>query len=167
MRRPAGEEGKDTGAGLGLEKVFEVRRIYNDVGFIDEFLTPQFAREHRLFTYEYDDKTGYYVIDEREFEKVKRKLLFALTNFGNPMVEVVDGNFENRGELLLIHRHEGIDLKQDWAKDTLANIYALWTRPVHIDTIVEEKARRLTFDGKEHTQKTLSASARNYEGARG
>jgi len=159
----------DTGAGLGLEKVFEVRRLYNDVGFIDEFLTPQFAREHKLFTYEYDEKTGYYVIDEREFQAIKRKLLFHLTNFGQPIVEVVDGNFENRGELLLLHRHEGIDLKQDWAHDTLANIQALWQRPVHIDTVVEEKPKRLSFDGQGHSEKTLSSigTSRNYEGARG
>ena len=55
----------------------------------------------------------------REFKKVKDKLLFRLTNFGQPFIYVEDGNFENRGELLLKHKHEGVDLKIDHARDTL------------------------------------------------
>ena len=47
----------------------------------------------------------------REFKKVKEKLLKRLTNFGQPVIVVVDGNFENRGELLLRHQHEGTDLE--------------------------------------------------------
>ena len=34
----------------GEKKIFEVRALYNDVTFIDEFLTPEFCREHKLFT---------------------------------------------------------------------------------------------------------------------
>ena len=41
----------DKKLGLGREKIFEVRRIYNDVTFIDEFLTPEFCREQKLFTF--------------------------------------------------------------------------------------------------------------------
>src|SRR5678816_1181837 len=33
----------DLRLGLGREKVFEVRALYNDVTFIDEFLTPEFC----------------------------------------------------------------------------------------------------------------------------
>jgi len=143
----------DRELGRGREKIFEVRRIYNDVGFIDTFLTPGFARRHKLFTYEYNERTGQYVIDEREFEAIKRKLLFSLTNFGQPIIIVTDGNYRNRGELLLRHQHEGIDLKMDWALDTLENLYAVWTRPVHLETVVDERETLLSFDGEEHTRK--------------
>ncbi len=136
--------------GLGREKIFEVRRVCNDVGFIDAFLTPDFVRRHGLFTYEYDERTGHYVIDEREFAKVKAKLLFQLTNFGQPIVVVVDGNYRNRGELLLHHRHEGVDLKMDWAHDTLENLHAIWSRPVHLETVAEDHELRLSFDGEGH-----------------
>ena len=33
----------------GREKIFEVRRIYNDVNFIDEFLTPEFVERHQMY----------------------------------------------------------------------------------------------------------------------
>src|SRR5690606_4348087 len=112
----------DTGAMKGQEKIYEVRRLYNDVTFIDEFLTPDFVRRHGLFTYEYDQRTGRYVISDRDFEAVKEKLLFMLTNFGQPTIDLVDANFLNRGELLLVHRYEGVPLKLDHALETLENL---------------------------------------------
>src|SRR5437868_5995159 len=66
----------DLKLGRGKEKIFEVRRIYNDVLFIDEFLTLEFCEQHKLFVYEYNAQTGEYVINSRDFKKVKEKLLF-------------------------------------------------------------------------------------------
>jgi len=139
----------DRQLGLGREKVFEVRRIYNDIGFIDEFLTEDFAREQRLFTFDYNRHTDQYEISSRDFQEIKRRLLFQLTNLGHPIIEVVDGNYENRGELFLVHRHEGVDLDIPYAQDTLRNLYTLWGRPVHLETIVEGNRRALFSHGEE------------------
>ncbi len=146
----------DLKLGLGREKIFEVRRIYNDVGFIDTFMTEDFARRHRLFTYGYNQRRGQFEIESREFEAIKKKLLFALTNGGQPIILVQDANYANRGELLLSHQHEGVDLKLDYARDTLENIFKLWTRPVHIDTVIEDTPQRLSFDGRDHRSRKLS-----------
>ncbi len=140
----------DTGAMRGREKIFEVRRHYNDVTFIDEFLTPEFVRRHGLFTFDYDPRAGAYVISDREFAAVKEKLLFMLTNFGQPTIELVDANYLNRGELLLAHRYEGVPLKMDEAVETLENLHALWKRPVNLETFVAEDPVALSFDGVEH-----------------
>lgn len=140
----------DKKMGLGIEKIFEVRKVYNDVMFIDEFLTEDFCIKHKLFTFEYNPKTTQYEIFSRAFQTVKKKLLHSLTNRGQPFIFVQDSNFENRSELLLMHRHEGIDLKLDWANATLENIYKIWQRPVNLLTVVDEKGKILTFDGKEH-----------------
>lgn len=140
--------------GRGMEKIFEVRKIYNDVMFVDEFLTEEFCIKHKLFSFEYNPQTTQYEIFSRAFTTVKNKLLFSLTNRGQPFIFVQDSNFENRGELLLFHRHEGIDLKLDWAYATLTNIYKIWKRPVNLLTRYEEKGKLLIFDGKEHQSKT-------------
>jgi stage V sporulation protein R len=87
---------------------------------------------------------------------VKDRLLFMLTNHGQPHIYVADGNFENRGELLLWHRHEGVDLEVDYARDTLKTLFAIWRRPVNIDTVVEGKRTLLTFDGREHKERELN-----------
>jgi stage V sporulation protein R len=141
--------------GLGRQKIFEVRRIYNDVGFIDAFLTPEFARCHSLFTYKYDPSTNEYVIDSRDFQAIKQQLLFQLTNFGLPIILVQDANYANRGELYLRHQHEGVDLRLDWARDTLANLQVVWSRPVHLETQIEGVPKLLSYDGEGHSEKKL------------
>ena len=142
----------DKKMGLGRKKIFEVRRLYNDITFIDEFLTPEFCNEQKLFTFAYNQSADQYEIASREFKKVKEKFLFQLTNFGHPIISVVDGNYKNRGELLLKHQHEGVDLRSDYAKETLKNLYKVWGRPVNIETIVEDVPKVLSFDGEEHKE---------------
>src|SRR5262245_13746117 len=39
----------DKRLGLGRRKIFEVRKLYNDVTFIDEFFTLEFCREQKFF----------------------------------------------------------------------------------------------------------------------
>lgn len=119
--------------GLGKQKVFEVRKFCSDISFLDTYLTEDFCREQKLFGFKVDSY-GDEEEDTRDFEEIKMRLLFQLTNFGNPLIEVIDGNFRNRGELLLKHKHEGIDLDIPYALDTLKGLYKLWGRPVHILT---------------------------------
>jgi stage V sporulation protein R len=147
----------DRKLGRGREKIFQVRKIYNDVTFIDEFLTPEFCREHNMFSYAFNEEMDQYEIESREFPKIKERLLFGLTNFGRPIILVQDGNYENRGELYLIHQYNGVDLKMDYAEDTMKNLHKLWTRPVHLETNFDDKPVLLTFDGKEHHKRSLEA----------
>ncbi len=143
----------DRRTGLGREKIFEVRKLYNDVTFIDEFLTPDFVMEHKMYAFGYNPRNDRWEIETRQFEQVKQRLLFQLTNAGNPVIRVVDANHNNRGELLLEHDHQGIDLRLDWAREVLAAIVRLWRRPVELHTIIEKKPSSLRFDGSDHTQK--------------
>jgi stage V sporulation protein R len=149
----------DTGAGLGREKIFDVRRIHNDVTFVDEFLTLDFCRRHRLFQFGFNEATGYYEIESREFPKVKQQLLFSLTNLGRPIISVKEGNYKNRAELLLHHEFNGPELKLDYAQATLENLYRLWRRPVHIETVLEEHHVTLSYDGTHHESERGSAVA--------
>jgi stage V sporulation protein R len=141
----------DSQAGLGREKIFEVRRIHNDLTFIDEFLTLDFVRQHRMFKFGYNESAEYYEIESREFPKVKRQLLANLTNIGRPQIAVRDGNYLNRGELFLEHTYTGVELEMDYARDTLQNLYRLWSRPVHIETVLENTVTTLSFDGDDHS----------------
>ena len=134
-----------------------MRRIYNDVTFVDEFITPEFAEDQKMFIYGQDRQTGEYVIVDRDYTKVKTQLLEALTNFGNPIINVVDGNYENRGELFLVHDWVGGDLQIDQAQLTLQSLYTMWKRPVHIQTIVDGQGRLLSYDGKEAVSKAIES----------
>ena len=132
-----------------------MRSHYNDVTFIDEFLTADFCREQKLFSFGYSNRNERFEIESREFKAVKEKLLFQLTNAGNPFIVVEDGNFENRGELLLKHDHQGMDLRTDYAKEVIKSLVRVWKRPVNVSTVSDGKPSILKFDGKEHSSRSL------------
>ena len=148
----------DRRLGLGMQKVFEVRKLYNDVTFLDEFLTPEFCAEQKLFTFGHNRKADEWQIASREFKDVKKKLLFQLTNMGQPVLEVEDANFENRGELLLRHLHEGLDLADDYARETMQNLFKIWTRPVHVATRKGTKGILLTCDGAKQSERLFEVA---------
>jgi len=140
----------DKQLGLGRDKIFEVRRVHNDVTFIDTYLTEEFCRKQKFFSFAYNEHSGDYEIASREFEAIKQQLLTSLTNHGRPFIYVQDGNYRNRGELYLRHEYQGVELKQYYARDTLMNLQRLWGRPVHIETVVEDEQTVISYDGTTH-----------------
>ncbi len=145
--------------GRGREKIYEVRRYHCDLTFLDEFMTEDFARRQKLFVFAKDRRKDAWVIQSREFEEIKKALLFRLTNSGQPMIQVVDANFRNRNELLLTHQHDGVDLRADWARDVLAALARIWRRPVFLETVFEGRARRLGHDGNQPSETDITAPA--------
>lgn len=148
----------DRELGLGKEQIFRVRKLYNDVTFIDEFLTEEFVADHKMYTFGYNKKSGNWEIDSKHFKDVKNKLLDQLTNFGNPFIYVKDGNYKNRAELLLHHKHLGTDLDMNYARGVLKALHRVWKRPVNIETQYDNKGMVLSYDGS-----TFSEHATTYE----
>ncbi len=147
----------NTNAGKGREKIFEVRKHYNDVTFIDEFLTEEFCVEHKMFVYKHNKRTGQYEVDTRDFALIKKKFLFQLTNFGQPIISVVDANHNNRGELLLAHMYEGVEMQPDYMEATMKNLFQIWSRPVAVATVVDGEPKIISFDGTEFKSQALSS----------
>jgi len=141
----------DTGAGLGRQKIFEVRTTHNDASFLREFLTFEFARQ-RGYVPTHNEKQEPLGLTEQheEFVQMKDKLLRALTNRGDPVIALEDANFNSRRELLLRHEHSGDDIQIAKAEPTLENLYAIWRAPVHIRTVLEGKDVVLSYDGRNH-----------------
>ena len=155
----------DTKAGKGREKIFQVRRDYNDVMFIDEFLTKEFCLEHKLFVYRYNKRTNQYEVDNRDFNVIKQKFLFQITNLGQPIISAVDGNFKGKGELLLTHLFEGVDMQAGYMQATMENLHALWKAPVHLATVMEGEGQIYTYDGSEFTNEAYDKAASSEDAA--
>jgi stage V sporulation protein R len=128
----------------GRRKIFEVRRIYNDVSFIDEFLTEEFVERHQMYQHKRDPSTGELKIVSRDFARVKQTLLHHLTNAGQPFIYVVDANYLNRGELMLAHKFSGVEVEAGKAAEVLGALRAIWGRPVHLLTRVNEEPSLLS-----------------------
>ncbi len=136
----------DDGSRKGRDKIFEVRRVYNDVNFIDEFLTPEFVEKHQMYQFRRDPQTGEVKVVTRDFGRVKQTLLFQITNMGQPFIYVVDGNYLNRGELYLAHEFHGIEVDAAKAAEVLRGVCMLWKRPVHLQCRVNDDMVLLSLD---------------------
>lgn len=143
---------------LGREKIFEVRKVCNDVTFIDQYLTEDFCIKNKLFVYKFNKKTQKFEVDTSNFKSIKSQLLFHMTNFGQPIIRIEDANYENRGELLLTHLHEGIDMQPDFMSETLKNVYKLWRRPVNLATVMDDIPQIFKFDGAEYTSYKIEST---------
>jgi len=160
LRREWGKDkapkGRVVGQGSpGREKIFQVRALYNDVTFLDEFLTPEFVDEQNLYHYKLDPATGKMVVVNRDFDKIKQQLLFMLTNHAQPYIFVMDGNYRNRGELYLAHSHTGPDVEIKYAVETLKQIQKVWKRPVHLAARIDDEPILFSFDGEQSSQQHI------------
>jgi stage V sporulation protein R len=145
----------DTKLGLGRQKIFEVRRVCNDVTFIDEYLTEEFVERFKLYTYAFNRRTNQHEIADRDFRKVKEKLLFQITNLGQPFIYVIDGNFQNKGELLLGHKHQGLDLDVRWSRETMRALAEIWKRPISVETEVDGQKKLFSYQNGEFSEKFM------------
>ena len=82
MEALGAKESHDDHSMRGRDKIFEVRRVYNDVNFLDEFLTEEFVARHHMYRYRRDPNTGEIRVASRDWKQVKQELLARLSNMG-------------------------------------------------------------------------------------
>ncbi len=131
--------------GAGQKKIFEVRRDYNDITFLDTFIDDQFCKEQKI--YYYNEKT-----DEISYDSsvIKNFLTRRLVNAGNPYIYLVDGNYKNRKELLFVHKYTGMELDERYAIPTMKNLYTMWGRPVNLIVTNGEDIFFRRYDGSQY-----------------
>ncbi len=140
----------DTKENKGLEKIFEVRRNYDDIQFLRTFLTDELLEQEKFYQFELDKRDNWYKIKNRDTEKIRQKLITPLIYNSEPLMEVVDGNFANSRELLIKHTsYDDTILEPAKRNETIKNLYKVWGRRVHIKTKVKDQPILVTYDGKE------------------
>ena len=139
--------------GMGRQKVFEVRELENDVSFLRNYLTEDLIKDLDLYLYkkEGDD----WVVAEKNWQKVRDSIVTSMTNFGYPYLVVENGDYRGNRELYLKHLFEGQELDLVYAEKTLQHVHRIWGRPVHLETLYENKRILLTYDGERNTKSTL------------
>jgi stage V sporulation protein R len=152
---PTEEEQEQLGRqpGMGRQKIFEVREIDNDVSFLRNYLTEDLVKDLDLYLYKKEGDE--WVIVEKNWQKVRDTIVTNMTNFGHPYLVVDNGDYRGNRELYIKHLHEGQDLDLHYAEKTLQHVYLLWGRPVHLETVYENKRILLTYDGERNSKSTL------------
>ena len=118
---------------LGHEKVFEVRKFYNDLTFIMEFFTQEFCEKYEFFEWK-KHPNGEYKIESRDHKKIKKKLIQRYSNGGLPEVFLVDHNYRNKKIMFLQHNWNGRSLHDAYVKPVLESLRYLWKNDVFLAT---------------------------------
>jgi len=139
--------------GSGLQKIFEIREMENDVSFLRNYLTEDLVKDLDLYLYKKEGDE--WVIVEKNWEKVRDGIVASLNNFGSPYLVVDNGDYHGNRELYIVHVFEGQELDLNYAEKTLQHVYLLWGRPVHLETIYDGKKILLSYDGERNSKTTL------------
>lgn len=135
------------------EKIFEVRELESDTSFIRSYLSKELVNDLDLYVFE--KKGPEWKITDKAWENVRDQLVLARVNGGSPYLVIEDADFEKNGELFITHRYESIELDLKYLERTLPHIYSLWGRTVHLQTVVEDKKARFSYDGKKVQRKFI------------
>ena len=139
--------------GMGRQKIFEVREMENDVSFLRNYLTEDLIKDLDLYLYKKEGDE--WVIVEKNWQKVRDGIVTSMTNFGNPYLVIDNGDYRGNRELYMKHLYEGQELDLLYAEKTLQNVYLLWGRPVHLETVYDNKRILLTYDGERNSKRSL------------
>jgi stage V sporulation protein R len=148
LTRPTGE---------GLKKLFEVRTDECDTTLLRKYMTQGLVDKLDMYTYRLQEVNGEkaWVVQDTDWRRVRDTLLDGMTNFGIPIIYVDDADYHRRGELLLTHAYDGKPLDQEYTSRTLKYLHFLWKRPVHLQTIKDDKPILFSHDGEQFTEQAL------------
>lgn len=130
-------ESWDTKENKGKEKVFEVRKYYNDYSFIDEFFTEEFCRKMEFYEWK-KYPNGEYKIDNRDYKNIKKRLLQKHQNGGTPDIRLVDHNHRGKGYLFLQHEWDGRTLYPSYVGPVLEALNFFWKNNVYLVTKTDD-----------------------------
>lgn len=132
--------------GQGRAKLFEVRELESDISFLRNYLTKELVEELDLYIFQRQGSN--YTITEKDWQQVRDQLVAMRVNGGFPYIMVEDGDFGRKGELLLKHYYEGTELDLKYLERTLPYVYQLWGKPVHLETVIDQKTALFSYDGQ-------------------
>jgi stage V sporulation protein R len=152
---PTSEERERLGRvpGEGRAKLFEVRETDSDQSLLRKYLTEELVADLDLYTYKLVDDE--WQVAETDWRVVRDTLVASMDNFGLPVIVVEDGDYRHNRELYLIHRYEGTELDIRYAEKTLQHLYLVWNRSVHLETVLDDRKVRLSYDGRRNSKTVI------------
>jgi len=155
----------DKNESRGIEKIFEVRKNYSDRMAVEEFFDEAFIQDAEIYLWseQMEPRTGEIkqIITEEDAKNIRRVLKNYFSLYGTPVITVEDGNYNQNRELYLEHEFTGQELNPKFESGALENLYFLWGKPVHLETVEIERddndqpkgVRKLvhSYDGESHT----------------
>lgn len=135
----------------GYSGMFEVREMESDLSFIRNYLTQEIIEDLDLYLFRKEDRK--WKVTETQWEAVREGIVGNLINCGFPNIVVADGNYNLQGELFMRHIYEGVELDIKHLEKTLPYVYHIWQKPVHLETVLNNKGVIFYHDGTKTLRK--------------
>lgn len=127
----------DLKLGLGKEKIFEVRKYYDDLTLIHEYFTEDLCRKMEYFEWgKYAN--GETRIESHDYQKIKKLLMRRHVNGGLPDIRLTESNYRGRGQLLLQHYSDGREIYDPYVREVLCALVYFWKNDVYLATKNED-----------------------------
>ena len=127
---------------FGFSECLRVRETHNDETFIKTYLDEELCKELNLFSYSFNNREGYNVVDnisnESGWQTVRDDLIKNVGLNSVPVVLVKE--MTKDGTLILEHEHDGRDLELSEANKVFEHINDLWTGEVRFTTVIEDES---------------------------
>jgi len=136
----------------GVGELFSIRKKENDISFIDKYLSRELIERIGLFLYRKAGRGLEKVVSDPE--RIKCTLIKRLKNCGFPRIVVDEGDC-GKDELYLRHLYDGRQLNRFYLERTLEQIFSLWGKTVHLETVYENRRTVFSFDGRRHFCKNI------------
>jgi stage V sporulation protein R len=143
-----------------LTIMHKIRATHNDFSFIQQYLSTE-VHEKVLKLHPFKQQIEQFEATHigqrsplRDLATFKTMLLNEASNFGQPRIEVINGDYQNKGELLLRHTNTEFGaLDPNYLNKVLPILREFWGRPVHLITVTPEAGKedlvKLVCDGTE------------------
>jgi len=126
------KEAWDTKEMKGMEKVNSVLETYTDWFFMQDFMTNKLIDDLDMYIYQKvrQGDIEKWVRTDHTIEQIRKIIVTSFSYSGIPKIEIINGNYDGNGSLLMIHSNDDLRLDEKYCIETLKHIYFLWGRPV-------------------------------------
>ena len=118
---------------MGKEKIFEVRKYYDDLTLIHEFFTEDFCRKQEYFHWVHYPN-GEFRLENRDYKQIKKLLMQKHINGGLPDIRLTEPNYRGQGAMMLEHTYDGRTLYEPYVSEVLIALRAIWGNNVYLST---------------------------------
>lgn len=135
------KENWDTGEkGKGWEHCKNTMRVFTDWMFMQNYLTVDLIRDLNIYIYVKQETPASidYVIAKKEAEEIKQMIVNSFANGGIPDIDIINGNYNNKGEMYLLHNWSKSNLDKKYAEETIKHICRLWGNRVYLETKIDD-----------------------------
>lgn len=134
-----------------ISNLLEIRKNYEDIGFIRDFLNRETVEDMGLF--EYQRKNAITTVTSKDIEEIRSRLMNLMAHMYSPNVYLPRGGWDRNGGTLRLHfkRDTERDLDLTHAENILKALEKFWGNKIILEVETEDPQKILILEAVDGT----------------